>query len=438
MSVALLSSCIVELSSLVINVSSYKPKYCTLTKPVLHQRKIRYLQGGRGVRAVSENLNSLPDPLANSGSSYHPSEDIKELVSDDDARLSDAETAKTLVEVNYKAILMFSGQNDEEIHENVIWPDLPYTTNEKGDVYFAVNNNEDILQTLIGDDKIVQVIIGLDNAELLNELEMSSSSDFDFDLEETTEDGSDTDTDDDLDYDEDSSDDMEDDDDDLISSESSNNWTNLETMRFSHPMYFARKVAEAVSNTNLDLMEQPSSTIVVQGILKATAVEEHSFLRNHLSVADTINDENMKEEEDSNKSSNNEKNSHQKSKSETTFYRLEMIRIQLVSSYGTQSSVEVEDFQKALPDIVVHHSKNIISQIESAGDKTFQALKFLCWKLKNIQVEEAAIIGVDSLGFDMRVCSGTLVQTLRFAFSTRAASADSAERKLHDLLFPLS
>ena len=33
--------------------------------------------------------------------------------------------------------------------------------------------------------------------------------------------------------------------------------------------------------------------------------------------------------------------------------------------------------------------------------------------------QEAVIIGVDSLGFDMRICSGTQVQTLRFGFDAR-------------------
>lgn len=36
-----------------------------------------------------------------------------------------------------------------------------------------------------------------------------------------------------------------------------------------------------------------------------------------------------------------------------------------------------------------------------------------------IVLQEAAIIGVDSLGFDLRICSGTQIQTLRFGFNTR-------------------
>lgn len=36
-----------------------------------------------------------------------------------------------------------------------------------------------------------------------------------------------------------------------------------------------------------------------------------------------------------------------------------------------------------------------------------------------ILLQEVQIISVDSLGFDVRVCSGTQVQTLRFAFKKR-------------------
>lgn len=92
---------------------------------------------------------------------------------------------------------------------------------------------------------------------------------------------------------------------------------------------------------------------------------------------------------------------------------------------------------------------------------------FLFW----LNFQEACITGVDALGFDARVCSGTQLQTLRFAFETpvcmmplfqltvlsyspfllcmeslqfatcfifsfQATSEYSAEIQLNDLLFP--
>jgi len=85
---------------------------------------------------------------------------------------------------------MFSGLiKDEEVYENIFWPDLPYLTDEHGselvlmlrhslltiqdcissalfasqccvsclfsDIYFQVNNDEDIMQTLTSDDNYV-------------------------------------------------------------------------------------------------------------------------------------------------------------------------------------------------------------------------------------------------------------------------------------------
>ncbi|KAF9617761.1 hypothetical protein IFM89_039432 [Coptis chinensis] len=98
--------------------------------------------------------------------------------------------------------------------------------------------------------------------------------------------------------------------------------------------------------------------------------------------------------------------------------------------------VELNDFQKAQPDAIAHSAPKIISRLKAGGDKTIQALKSLCWRVKSIQVEEAILIGVDTLGFDLRVCSGKQVQNLRFAFIAKANSEYSAERQLHDLIFP--
>lgn len=98
--------------------------------------------------------------------------------------------------------------------------------------------------------------------------------------------------------------------------------------------------------------------------------------------------------------------------------------------------VEVEDFMKAKPDAIALSAARIISLMKAGGEKITQAFKSLCWRCKGIQVEEAAIIDVDSLGFDLRVCSGTQIQTLRFAFNSQATSEYSAERQLNDLLFP--
>ena len=92
-------------------------------------------------------------------------------------------------QVNSQATLLFFGLVNEEVHENIFWPDLPYLTDEHGselelmlrhsvlaiqgfissalfasrccvsgllsDIYFQVNNDEDIMRTLTSDDNYV-------------------------------------------------------------------------------------------------------------------------------------------------------------------------------------------------------------------------------------------------------------------------------------------
>ncbi|KAL2542103.1 Pentatricopeptide repeat (PPR) superfamily protein [Abeliophyllum distichum] len=387
---------------------------------------------------------------------YHPFEEIaeSELTVNGEASLTPAETTRTIIEVNSKAMLMFSGFMSDEIHENIFWPDLPYVTDEHGNIYFQVKNDEDILQTLSAEENVVQVIIGLDTAEMITEIELLGHSEIDFGIDEL--DDEDSDIHDEEDDDNEDNDNYEkdwvgvlDDEEDLDeeSNGSLEDWAKLETMRSSHPMDFAKKLADVVSYNPVEYMEQPSAGLAIQGLLRPALIEEHSVIPKHKSG--NIAKEQMQETAVEINGHKPEKETMQGSPSlaeelekdetlgnGTLFYKLEMIKIQLVSSHGHPNFVEIEDFLKAQPDAIVHSAAKIISRVKAGGEKTTQALKSLCWRCKGIQVEEVSLIGVDSLGFDMRICSGTQVQTLRFAFKKRASSEYSAERQLNDLLFP--
>ncbi|KAF5947335.1 hypothetical protein HYC85_013292 [Camellia sinensis] len=533
-------------------------------------------------------------------SRYHPFEDIveSELMEAGDARLTPAEITRTIIEVNSKATLMFTGFVNEEVHDNIFWPDLPYVTDEYGNIYFQVKNDEDILKTLSAEDNLVvcecrfltnslmqylhicivtsilrcvcdilgvsyigfesearqilikdggrglrkakskkeggsssarkkrelkrlertincegqkesvdlvgqcagsdetsrgpdkpkctvisemsrnspQVIIGLDTAELLSEMELAGSSEIDFGIEEIddedsdVEDNDDDDDDDDEDEDEDEDEDdnydgewvsiLEDEEDQEDSDESLGDWAKLETMRFSHPMYFAKKMSEVASDDPIDFMDQPPAGLAVQGLLRPAFIEEHSVIQKHISESNDQSGDNNSDQIERSVEDKVEDigiiNGHRHGpgsaqdsdiwaeelekgesvRNGTSFYKLEMIKIQLISAHGHQTFVEVEDFRKARPDAIAHSAAKIISRLKAGGEKTTQALKSLCWRCKGIQVEEATLIGVDALGFDLRICSGTQVQTLRFTFNKRASSEYSAERQLNDLLFP--
>ncbi|KAL4595023.1 hypothetical protein ACB092_12G061800 [Castanea dentata] len=416
------------------------------------------------IRATAEHLGPKRQ---NGGSQYHPYEDIAELTPENrgDATLTAAESSRTIIEVNSKATLTFSSMINGEVHENLILPELPYVTDEHGNIYFQVNNDDNsAFQSLTSDNNFVQVIIGLDTMEMLSDMELSDPLEIDFGIEEIEdedsdiEDEDDEDTIEDEDYDTDWVAVHDDEDDQDDSDETLADWAKLETMRSSHPMHFASKLTEVASDDPIDWMEEPSASLAIQGLLRPAFIEEQSVIQKHLSdhrssnadinqagkiVEDKPEDLGMingyRPESGSSEDGPNQAEEPEKDEipvNGTSFYRLEMIRIQLFSSHGHPTVVEVEDFVKAQPDAIAHSAAKIISRLKAGGEKTIQALKSLCWRCKGIQVEEAALIGVDSLGFDLKVCSGTQVQTLRFAFNTRAPSEYSAERQLNDLLFP--
>ncbi|XWS48485.1 hypothetical protein CRYUN_Cryun13aG0081500 [Craigia yunnanensis] len=392
---------------------------------------------------------------------YHHIEEIGEAKSknSDDATLTAAETSRTIIEVNSKATLMFTGMINFEVHENIMWPDLPYVTDEHGNIYFQVKSDKDILQGLTVENNFVQVIIGFDTAEIMKEIELSGPSEVDFGIEEIEDEYSDVEEEDEdedaeeEDYDEKWVAALEDEDQD-DSDGTLGDWAKLETMRSSHPMYFAKKVTEVASDDPIDWMEQPSDGLAIQGLLRPAFIEEYSEIQKHIStnqcrssdtnqvekvVGDKVEDlgiinghRNELGSSGDGSTSSEESEKNEISISGSLFYKLKMIKIQLITAHDirrfqdnnlflllVQKDVELEDFKQAQPDAFAHSAAKIISRLKAGGEKTTQALKSLCWRCKGIQVEEVAIISVDSLGFDLRVCCGTQILTFRFAFNAR-------------------
>ncbi|KAL6654784.1 hypothetical protein ACP70R_008249 [Stipagrostis hirtigluma subsp. patula] len=390
--------------------------------------RARWSRGpGRHCRAVAAAPDHMEEMPANGR--YHPFEEIAETLQLDDgepARLTDAESARTIVEVNNKATVMISTLVGDGVHERIILPEFPYLTDENGDIYFEVDNDDALMEGIMGEDKIAHVIIGLDNTQVFADLDLAAASGTDYAQEDDDEeDSDDSDDDEESDFDgefdnmegvfavddEDDDDGDNDEDDDLPS------WSNLETVNSCHPLYFARMIAENAVKSNTDWLDRPPASLVVEGQLRPAFPEESTMVANakHLS-----SDEPQKD----------------KKESGATFFKVEVLSIELVTAYGTEPKVKIGEYRKARPDIIAHSAPNIISRLRAGGDKITQALKSLCWRCKAIQVEEAAVIGVDCLGFDLRVCSGTQVQTLRFAFPTKATSEFGAEKQIHELLFP--
>ncbi|CAD5325274.1 unnamed protein product [Arabidopsis thaliana] len=360
-------------------------------------------------QATAEYVDSASDPEKQTGKSrYHPSEEIRASLpqNDGDSRLSPAETTRTIIEVNNKGTLMLTGSIGDGVHENILWPDIPYITDQNGNLYFQVKEDEDVMQSVTSENNYVQVIVGFDTMEMIKEMELMGLSDSDFETE------------DDESGDDDSEDTGEDEDEE--------EWV--------------------ASNDPVDWMDQPSAGLAIQGLLSHILVEDYSDIQKKLADSNSTTNGNKDAEnlvdklEDNSKAGGDESeidsSQDEKARNVVAFYKLEMIRIQLITAQGDQTEVEVEDVRKAQPDAIAHASAEIISRLEESGDKITEALKSLCWRHNSIQAEEVKLIGIDSLGFDLRLCAGAKIESLRFAFSTRATSEENAEGQIRKLLFP--
>ncbi|KAF3340022.1 hypothetical protein FCM35_KLT15793 [Carex littledalei] len=284
------------------------------------------------------------------------------------------------------------------------------------DIYFEVNKDDAL--TEFADDRIVKVIIGLDSSEMIVKEDRLHGIDvYDFDMDIIH-------TDDYIGDDESDSDDEEDVADIeffLLGNEPEEfNWADFETVNSCYPPEFAKAIAQAVCDTKIDWTDHPASGIVVKGYLRPAFSNEQTMAKRNKS---TVNGEN--DDIDQNKQDGS-----------THFLKLELENIQLITACGNQATVNIQEFWEAKPDVIAHSAANIISRLKAGGEKITQAQKSLCWRNLGLQVEEACVIGVDSLGFDVKVCSNKQLHVVRFAFDKRATSEFGAEKQVHDLLFP--
>ncbi|GLJ46446.1 hypothetical protein SUGI_0978930 [Cryptomeria japonica] len=397
------------------------------------------------VQVAADYSDSKSDSLKYQGElGYHPLEALNDYENEEkgELKLKDAEIARTILEVNHKATIMLSNTTDVELQDSIFWPEVEYVTDEHGDIYLEVDNDEDVLQSLSMSSIPVIVFIGLDDLRHFNGLETTMHGiNNEYDIKVI----SDSDTEIEDDFDEDWISFLEE---ESHFSESLGDWANLETMRSVHPIYFSRKMAEVVSTNDLEKMDRPLQGLAIMGRIRPALMEEEAQVRKFLS--DEKSDDEELEESIVDKDSDSEleimesltdgtvwangPGNDEDYEMESSVYKLEIINIQLLSHYGNQCLVSLQDFHQAEPDILAHSASTIIARINSAGKKTKKALKSLCRRIKGIQVEEATLVGVDSLGIDVRACSGIELQTLRFAFNCQATSEFTAEQQLRQKL----
>ncbi|KAE8729957.1 hypothetical protein F3Y22_tig00003041pilonHSYRG00335 [Hibiscus syriacus] len=249
--------------------------------------------------------------------------------------------------VNSKATVMFSGIFNGEVHENIMWLDLPYATDEHG----STN-----LVSRFGTTKIMQ------------EIKLSGLSEIDDDI--NFEDENDDDDDNDENYGEEWVATFEDEVDQDDFDGTLGDWAKLETMRSSYIMKTTWSKIQVASDDLIVWMEQPSDGLAIQGLLRPAFTDEHSEIQKHISI---------------NQSPGSDTGLAAKHFTTNTA----IIRFQDNNGFSLplQTNAKLEDFKQAQLDVIAPSAVNIISRLKAGGKKTTQALRSLCLRCKGIQVE---------------------------------------------------
>ncbi|VAH66862.1 unnamed protein product [Triticum turgidum subsp. durum] len=411
------------------------------------------------VRVAADYSDSVPDSKYMRDRGYHPLEEIKERPKKKDISLTDVETARTVVEANSKGLLVFPARVHNEPHGHVSWSEFQYAVDDYGDIFFQVPDDGNILEDDDANNPVT-VLIGTDGA-IIGETSAVTS---DFSDHVVVEDSMDM-------HDNDSKVDTE-------ITDILIEWGMPVTMRSIHPIYFAKCLTKAVHDNHGEKIDNPSNGVSIVGYLRPAFIEEESYLRSlfgaecsadgyssnwrgasqlahscfyqssasiQLFVLIRVNLTEEYNREPRPASGTNGLIDGDKSKSDindtessidSTIYKLEMMSIELFSVYGKQFMIDPQDFQDAEPDLLSNHASDIIKRVKENSDQCTMALRSLCSRKKGLTVEDASLIGVDSLGIDVRAFSGLEARTVRFSFNAQALSERSAEKKIKRMLFP--
>ncbi|KAG5120757.1 hypothetical protein JHK84_039097 [Glycine max] len=305
------------------------------------------------VNVAADYSDSIPDSSDQMDEQgYHPLEELKGSNDIQPARLSPAEIAKTTVEANKSALLVFPGMVHCEPHDQISWAEFQYHIDDVGDIYFEISDDANLLADC-GANNPVNALIGMDIPIYDNNRRTASEYDI---------------------FNNGSDDEFKFDDDDIEVSEMEEfnipvNWGQSDTTKSVHPIYFSKCLAKAINNMEyVKRMNHPSNGVSIIGFLRPVYGEEKSYLRWMYHTED--GDVYISDWRDfySNSDDDDERDTN------LTLYRLEILSIELHSMYGYQSEISVLDFQDAEPDILAHSSSEILERFNQFCDDEIKAL----------------------------------------------------------------
>ncbi|XVE81127.1 hypothetical protein DITRI_Ditri15bG0037800 [Diplodiscus trichospermus] len=270
------------------------------------------------VSVAADYSDSVPDSSSYaSKQGYHPLEELKVCKKIRETKLSSAEIARTTLEANSTALLVFPGTVHSEPHEQISWAEFQYVVDDYGDIFFEIFDDENILRDR-GASNIVNALIGMDIPTHENNNVIGGYNILDIG------------NDDEIPFDDDYFEVM-----DSEVSEAPVDWGMPDTANASwvHPIYFAKCLTKAVHVEHDRKMDHPSNGVSIVGCLRPAFADEESYLRRLFHFED--NDGYTLYWKDGETSKSNSK--YDGSKSGSTLYRLEILRMELFSIYGVQA-----------------------------------------------------------------------------------------------------
>ncbi|XP_028956721.1 uncharacterized protein At3g49140 isoform X3 [Malus sylvestris] len=342
--------------------------------PLFGSTQFHWLSNGHDlchskVSVAADYSDSVPDSssyLTSQG--YHPLEEVKVCKMIRDTKLTSAEIARTTVEANCSATVVFPGRIHCEPHEQISWAEFEYVIDDCGDLYFEIFDDANLLEDRTASNP-VNVLFGMD---ILAYDDARISGDF------SILDGS-------------SSDEIPFDDyySEVVDSEVSDvlDWGLPDTCSSIHPICFAKYLTKAIDNEYNRKMDHPSNGVSILGCLRPAFADEEFYVRRLFNYVDSDGyNSDWKDGKSVSLSSESDRSS--------TLYRLEIMRIELFSVYGVQSTISLHDFQDAEPDVLVNSTSEIVERFSERGIRCDVALKDLC-KRKGLHVEATSEVAAE-------------------------------------------
>ena len=113
------------------------------------------------------------------------------------------------------------------------------------------------------------------------------------------------------------------------------------------------------------------------------------------------------------------------------FYRLELLDVYFVGGFAAMDWVGAEAYLAARPDPLAEAAAGILAHMNRDHA---DALLTFARVLGQVEADEASMVGVDRLGFKLRVRSGDRLQSVRIAFPREVTSADASRAVLIEML----